>query len=64
MPSSTYPTQGSSGQIRPTYCFSKKKQRETIKIIPCLAFILVPKNGPTTKIKKKKSIVVTKELDD
>ena len=37
------------------------KKRATIKIIPHLAFILVPKNGPTTKIKKK-CIVVTKGL--
>ena len=41
-PSSTYPTQGSMGQIHPTYCFSKKKkQREEIKIIPHLAFIFL-----------------------
>jgi len=37
------------------YHFSKKKkQRETIKLIPHLAFILVPKNGATTKIKGNK----------
>jgi hypothetical protein len=54
MPSSTYPTQGSLGQICPTYYFSKKKkQRETIKIIPHLASILVPKNCPIKNIKKK-----------
>jgi len=57
-PPSTYPTHGSLQQIRPTYYFSKKKrQRETIKITPHIAFILVPKNCPTTKIKK--SAVVT-----
>jgi hypothetical protein len=61
---STYPTQGSLGQIRPTYYFLKKiKQRETIKIIPHLAFILVPKKCPTTKIKRK-SVVVTKGLNN
>jgi hypothetical protein len=55
---STYPTQCSLGQIRPTYYFSKKiKRRETIKIIPHLAFILVPKNCPTTKIIKEKYIL-------
>jgi len=43
------------GQICPTnYFLKKKKQRETIKIIPHLAFFLVPKNGATTKIKGKK----------
>jgi hypothetical protein len=52
-PSSTYPTQGLLGQIRPTYYFSKKKQRETIKILPHLACILVPKNCPTEKDFKK-----------
>ena len=47
----TYPTQGSMGQIRPTYYFLKKeKQRKTIKMFPCLAFILVTDNRPTTKI--------------
>jgi hypothetical protein len=52
---STYPTQGSLVQIRRTYYFSKKiKQRETIKIIPRLEFILVPKINLTTKIKKNK----------
>jgi len=59
-PSSTYPTQGSLEHIRPIYYFSKKKrERETIKINLRLALILVPKNCPTTKIKKKKSTVVT-----
>jgi len=51
-PSSTYPTQGSLGQIRPTYYFSKKKQRETIKIITHLECILVPKKCPIMKKKK------------
>jgi hypothetical protein len=59
MTPSTYPTQGSLGPIRPTYYFSKKiKQRETIKIIPHLAFILVPKNCPTMKINLKKKKVL------
>jgi hypothetical protein len=50
---STYPTQGSLGQIHPTYYFSKKiKRRERIEIIPHLAFIPVPKHCPTTKKKK------------
>ena len=55
--------QGSLGQISPTYYFSKKKkkQRETIKIIPHLAFIVVPKNGLIRKIKNI-YIVVTKGL--
>jgi len=51
-PPSTYPTQGSLGQIRATYYFPKKrKQKETIKTIPHLACILVPKNCPTKKNK-------------
>ena len=44
-PTFTYPTQGSMGQIRPTYYFLKKeKQRKTIKILSHLAFILVTDN--------------------
>jgi hypothetical protein len=46
--------------MRPTYYFSKKKKQRETKIIPHLAFILVPKNGATKKIKK--SIVVMKGL--
>jgi hypothetical protein len=36
----------------------KKKQRKTIKIIPYLAFILVTDNCSTTKIKKKRTVVM------
>ena len=37
-------------QIRPTYYFSKKKkQRETLNIIPHLTFIIVPKNCPNNE---------------
>jgi chromatin remodeling complex protein RSC6 len=49
--SSTYPTQGSLGQIRPTYCFlKKKKQRKKIKISPHLSSILGTDNSSKTKI--------------
>jgi len=42
--------QGSLGQIHPTCYFLKKKiQREMIKIIPHLAFILVPKELPNNE---------------
>jgi hypothetical protein len=51
------------GQISPTYYVLKKtKQRDAIKMVPHLAFILGPKNSPTTKIKEGKSNVVTKGL--
>jgi hypothetical protein len=60
---SSYPTQGSLGQIRPTHYFlKKKKHRKTIIILPRLACILVPKNCPTEKVFKK-SNSVTKRLN-
>jgi len=51
------PHTGFTGTNTPHILFleeQKKKNREIIKLIPRLAFILIPKKGPTMKIKKKK----------
>ena len=46
---------GFIGKNKPphNYFSKKKKQKETIKIIPHLACILVPKNCPTEKVFKR-----------